>query len=114
MSVHRLVHATCAFGFAICSSAGHAQTQSYPAKPIRIVTASPGSSTDLVSRMIAQGLAERLGQPVIVENRGGGFLQGDIVAKAEPDGYTLANSAGGLWISFFAGSFGGPFPAVIS
>ena len=65
----------------------------YPNKPIRvIVPASPGGGTDIVSRIVAQRLAERWGSAVVIENRGsavGGIIGMDIASKATPDGYTL-------------------------
>ena len=69
-----------------------AYAQSYPAKPIRfIVPWTPGSGTDLMSRMLAQRLNEPLGQQVVVENRGGaGAIIGtEAAAKSLPDGYTI-------------------------
>jgi tripartite-type tricarboxylate transporter receptor subunit TctC len=69
-----------------------AHAQNYPTQPIRIVVgAGPGGGVDTSSRMIAQSLQEVLGQPGVVENRGGagGALAGDIVAKSTPDGHTL-------------------------
>ena len=75
-------------------AAGAADT--YPSKPIRLIIAfPPGGSTDIVGRMIAQKLSERLGKPVVAENRGGagGTIGMEMVAKSEPDGYTL------LWTS---------------
>ena len=65
---------------------------SYPVRPIRIIApTSPGSGSDIIARLLAQGLSERLGRQVIVENRTGAgtMIGGDIVAKAQPDGYTL-------------------------
>lgn len=65
---------------------------SYPERPIRIVVpASPGGAGDLAIRMVAPRLFERLGQPLVIENRAGaGSVIGtDLVAKATPDGYTL-------------------------
>src|SRR4030095_6145955 len=64
----------------------------YPVRPIRIIVPqSPGGTTDFTARVIAPQLSERLGQPVVVDNRAGaGSMVGtDLVAKAPPDGYTL-------------------------
>jgi tripartite-type tricarboxylate transporter receptor subunit TctC len=69
-----------------------ALAQGWPAKPIRLVVPFPaGGGTDVVARTIANGISEGLGQPIMVENRGGagGTLGADIVAKAAPDGYTI-------------------------
>ncbi len=66
--------------------------QSYPTKPIRLmVPFPPGGSTDIVARIVAQQASERLGQPMVIENRGGagGTIGTALVAKAPADGYTL-------------------------
>jgi tripartite-type tricarboxylate transporter receptor subunit TctC len=66
--------------------------QAYPTKPLKlIVPFAPGGVTDMVSRVMAQGLTAELGQTVIVENRAGasGIVGADAAAKSPPDGYTL-------------------------
>jgi tripartite-type tricarboxylate transporter receptor subunit TctC len=81
----------------------HAAADAYPAKPIRFVVAfPPGGGTDIIARSIAQKLAERVAQQVVVDNRpgAGGNIGTDIVAKSAPDGYTLLmGSAGPLAIN---------------
>jgi tripartite-type tricarboxylate transporter receptor subunit TctC len=69
-----------------------AQSGSWPDHPIRLVVPfPPGSSSDIVARIVAQGLSGKLGQPVVVENRPGAStaLGGEYVAHSPPDGYTL-------------------------
>lgn len=80
---------------AFCATAG---AQSYPTRPIRfIVSFPPGGSSDLIVRAIAPFMSNRLGQPVVVENRpgAGGMIGVDAVAKAAPDGYTIGLAAAG-------------------
>src|SRR5262245_7023344 len=77
----------------------HAQT--YPQKPVRIITAGVGGGSDFVSRVIAQAIAGPLGQQVIVDNRPSGVIPGEVVSKAAPDGYTLLVASNGLWIEPF-------------
>jgi tripartite-type tricarboxylate transporter receptor subunit TctC len=77
--------------------AGAVHGQSYPVKPVRIVTVAPGGTPDLISRLISQGIAGNLGQPVIVDNRTG-FIGIELVSRAVPDGYTLAVNGQNLWI----------------
>jgi len=84
---------------ALCSGlalAAAAAAQGYPSHPVRIVIPlSPGGTTDVPGRMIAQKLSETLGQQFFVENRAGagGTIGSDFVAKAKPDGYTLLLTA---------------------
>jgi len=83
--------------------AARAQTAPWPNRPIRMVIPwPPGQATDLAGRVIAQRLGEKLGQPVVPENRAGagGTIGTDAVAKSAPDGYTLlAGSSGPFTIS---------------
>ena len=84
-----------------------AQAQNYPARPVRLViAAAPGGSTDLLGRVFAQRLGERLGQPFVPENRGGGAgaVAAEFVARDSPDGYTLLMSNDQLVISAAAGA----------
>ncbi len=78
--------------------AGAVAGQSYPSKPIRIVTGSPASGGDLIARIISQGITGPLGYPVVVDNRLG-FTAAETVAKAPPDGYTLFVYTDAFWIA---------------
>jgi tripartite-type tricarboxylate transporter receptor subunit TctC len=74
----------------VISLSGYAQT--YPSKPVRVVSPyPPGSSADIIGRIYAPKLNEALGRPFIVDNRAGasGNIAGELVARAAPDGYTL-------------------------
>jgi tripartite-type tricarboxylate transporter receptor subunit TctC len=70
--------------------------QTYPSKPIRIITAEAGGGSDFATRLIATPLAAALGQQVIVDNRG--LLAAEVASKAAPDGYTLLLSGSTLWL----------------
>jgi tripartite-type tricarboxylate transporter receptor subunit TctC len=75
---------------ALCTSAAVAQT--YPAKPIRLISPfPPGGGTDAVARVLAQSLTDQLGQQVIVDSRGGasGMIGVELAVKSAPDGYTM-------------------------
>ncbi|NVO17192.1 MAG: tripartite tricarboxylate transporter substrate binding protein [Rhodoplanes sp.] len=80
-----------------------AGAQEFPSRPIRLVVPfPPGGPNDIIARTVGQRMSELLGQPVLIDNRGGagGVLGTDAVAKAEPDGYTIGvTSAGALAIS---------------
>jgi tripartite-type tricarboxylate transporter receptor subunit TctC len=85
-----------AIGVAFAHAPVHAQ-QKFPSKPVRVVVPNPpGSQGDALARVIAQKLSERWGQPVVVDNRGGGVgtVAGSTVVKAAPDGHTLLQTAG--------------------
>lgn len=88
-----------AFGLALAALAFASQAQEvpYPSQPIKlIVPFTPGSSSDVTARAIAQKIAGPLGQPVVVDNRPGanGGIGMQAVARSKPDGYTLAVSTG--------------------
>ncbi|CAN7677168.1 Bug family tripartite tricarboxylate transporter substrate binding protein [Variovorax paradoxus] len=92
---HFLRAALAAFALA-AASPGFAQTQPWPARPVRMVIPfPPGGTLDTVGRLLAQKLGDQLGQPFIVENRpgGNGVIGADVVSKAPADGYTLLFNA---------------------
>jgi tripartite-type tricarboxylate transporter receptor subunit TctC len=69
-----------------------ARAQAYPARPVRLIAIfPPGSAPDIIARLVAQWLSDRLGQQFVVENRpgAGGNIATEFVAKSEPDGYTI-------------------------
>jgi tripartite-type tricarboxylate transporter receptor subunit TctC len=77
---------------ALALGCAHAAPADYPSKPVKIVVPyPPGGSADLIGRMVADKLSKSLGQPVIVDNKGGasGAIGSEFVAHADPDGYTL-------------------------
>jgi len=92
-----------AFAGALIAGAAHGQTKGagdYPNKPVRLVVPfTPGGPTDIQGRMLADKLTQRLGQQVIVDNRGGagGNIGMEIVARAPADGYNLVIATVGTW-----------------
>jgi tripartite-type tricarboxylate transporter receptor subunit TctC len=92
----RFIMAVC--GFTVMALAtGMTYGQSYPVKPVRIVTVAAGSGTDLLARVLAKGMSAGLGQNVVVDNRG--IVAIDIAAKADADGYTLLLYTSPLWLA---------------
>ncbi len=94
----RLVCGLALLAFPIAASA-----QNYPSKSIRLIVPFPaGGPNDIIARVVGQKMSDLLGQSVVIDNRGGagGVIGTDVVAKAAPDGYTIAlTSAGALSIS---------------
>jgi tripartite-type tricarboxylate transporter receptor subunit TctC len=90
-------------GLSLLLSAASVKAEDFPAHPIRlIVPFPPGGPNDIIARVIGQRMSEITRQPVVIDNRGGqgGVLGTDVLAKAKPDGYTIAiSSAGALTIS---------------
>jgi tripartite-type tricarboxylate transporter receptor subunit TctC len=92
-----MIAALCAVGLATPTPA-----QEWPQRTIRIVVAfGPGGGTDIVGRILAQSMQERLGQPVVIENRPGaaGTLGNEVVARADKDGYTFGIMTAGQIIA---------------
>src|SRR5437763_3504238 len=80
------------FAMSLVALSSPADAQDYPTKPIKfVVPYPPGGGTDVVARIVNEPLATALGQPIIIDNRGGaaGNLGTDIVAKSPADGYTI-------------------------
>jgi tripartite-type tricarboxylate transporter receptor subunit TctC len=87
------------FALVLCF-AGPVCAQNYPTKPIRIVTAAAGGGVDFATRLIATGITGPLGQPVVVDNRGGSaVIAAEQVAHAPADGYTLLLYGSGFWLT---------------
>src|SRR5205085_1682978 len=81
---------------ALAAAALPVRAQAWPARPLRVIVPyPPGGVSDLVTRAFGEKLAAALGQPVVVENKAGasGTIGMDALAKAQPDGYTMAFSA---------------------
>ena len=78
-------------------AAGIASGQDYPNKPIRMLTQAVGSTNDYIARIMAQGLIDRLGQQIIVDNRPVITSLAQLVANSPPDGYTLLSAGSPVW-----------------
>lgn len=78
--------------FALTADGTAANAQTYPTRPVRLVVPfPPGGSNDIVGRLVGAGLADRVGKPVVIDNRAGGnsIIGTELVAKSQPDGYNL-------------------------
>jgi tripartite-type tricarboxylate transporter receptor subunit TctC len=101
--------------FAAAAAASSACAQSYPSKPIRIISPyAPGGSTDVVARLVAPKMSAALGQPVLVENRAGaaGTIGAEAVAHAAPDGYTLLITSSAILSSVVFSSRNAPYDPI--
>ncbi len=86
-------------GFAMVLGAGELYGQAFPNRPVRIYTTAPGGGSDFSARVISQTLPAILGQPVVIENRGGSVLiAAQAVAKAPADGHSLLLYGSTLWL----------------
>ena len=79
--------------------AATAQAQTYPSRPVRMITSAIGGGVDFTARVLAQGLAANLGQPIVVDNRGGTHVSSITAANAAPDGYTVRVQNNTLWLA---------------
>src|SRR5690349_19275935 len=91
-SMLRIMNALLAVALAVGGTAATAQTAGYPNQPIKLMVPWPaGGGVDTTARMIAEPLAQRLGQSIVIDNRGGagGNIGTEIAVRAKPDGYNL-------------------------
>jgi tripartite-type tricarboxylate transporter receptor subunit TctC len=92
MSKRPALSVTLLAGLMLLLSSGPGRAEDYPSRPVRlIITTSAGSLVDVLGRLFAQDLSERLGQPIVIDNRPGAMTQigADTLNRASPDGYTL-------------------------
>ena len=91
-----------AVGTSLCFvllGSGLVSAQGYPSKPIRIVTAAAGGGNDIQTRFFAPIIASALGQPVVIDNRGGSLVSTEHVSKSPADGYTLLYNGQSMWVT---------------
>jgi tripartite-type tricarboxylate transporter receptor subunit TctC len=101
--LRRVVYALC-LGAALAAGSAAAQDK-YPTRPIRIVTAAPGSNHDWGARLAARQLTERVGQRVVVDNRGSIAIE-YVAKEAQPDGYTLLFYGATVWLQPYLNKVG--------
>ncbi len=103
MNLKYWVTPTLGLALMACATIVGAQAPAYPAKPVRVVVAfTAGGTTDMLSRLVAQQLTEKLKQPFLIDNKpgGGGNIGTELVVRAAPDGYTLiVNSVGPMAVN---------------
>ena len=84
--------------FSLLGSAA-SRGQTFPTKPMRVISSEPGGGADLVARVVAQGLSATLGQQAVVDNRGGSVvIQAENLTKAPPDGHTVLVTGNTIWL----------------
>ncbi len=98
-STTKVVLAYCLLTAVATAACAAEPSTKYPAKPIRLVASAAGGAGDFAARLIAAELTQRLGQQVAVDNRPGGVTPGEILVKAQPDGYTLMMVGFVVWLS---------------
>jgi len=76
---------------------GNVSGQSFPTKPIRVITTEAGGTPEVIARLVFPTVSNALGQPVVIENIGGELIPGDLVAKAPPDGATILVYGSPFW-----------------
>src|SRR5262245_49260781 len=87
---------------AACLAAGTVVGQTYPNRPVRVIVPFPaGGNVDVFSRVLFKYVEDDLGQPIVIENRGGanGIVGGETLKNATPDGYTYMNTSFGLAVN---------------
>ena len=87
------------FVFALTLYAGIGAAQSYPAKPVRVISSGVGGGADIAARLLAPGLSEALGQQLVIDNRASGIIPGEVAARTAPDGYSLLFYNNTLWVA---------------
>ena len=87
------------FVFALTLYAGIGAAQSYPAKPVRVISSGVGGGADIAARLLAPGLSEALGQQLVIDNRASGIIPGEVAARTSPDGYSLLFYNNTLWVA---------------